>query len=288
VRNPGGQLTQSRHLLGVQQAGLRRLQLAECPLGGVTRRVDLFLGALPLGDVTVDDYEPAPRHGIAAHLDNASVGARVLEAQFLVDRLETAAEFRRDALGAEFAALGEETEIIGIVRAIRQQRVGKLEDPLGIEVPGGEPQFPVEHSHPVAHIVECNAQLGLALADLVEQPGIVHRNHRLRREVLKQRDFFLGEWSYFRPSGGDDPKKLALSAQRNTQQCTSCCCVAGVVDEGKLVPRYIEDMREWFAIDQRLGSRIVRGRIAAPQFLSEAVGQPARGAGTEILAVVKL
>jgi len=68
-----------------------------------------------------------------------------------------AAEFRRDALGAEFAALGEETEIIGIVRAIRQQRVGKLEDPLEIEVPGGEPQFPVEHRHPVAHIVECNA-----------------------------------------------------------------------------------------------------------------------------------
>jgi len=114
-------------------------------------------------------------------------------------------------------------------------------------------QLPVEHRHPVAHIVECDAQLGLALADLVEQPGIVHRNRRRRREVLEQRDLFLGEWSHFLPSGGDDPKKLALWTQRNAQQRTRCCIV-GVADEREVVPRHVKDMREWFALDQRLGA----------------------------------
>ena len=43
----------------------------------------------------------------------------------------------------------------------------------------------VEHRDPVAHIVEGNPQLGLAPANLVQQTRVVHRNHRLRGEVLQ-------------------------------------------------------------------------------------------------------
>ena len=66
---------------------------------------------------------------------------------------------------------------------------------------------PSEHRHPVAHIVEGNAQLGLALADLVQEPGIVHRNDRLRREAFERRDLLVGE----RP-------RIATIEAKSTQQ----------------------------------------------------------------------
>jgi hypothetical protein len=84
----------------------------------------------------------------------------------------------------------------------------------------------VEHRHPVAHIVEGDAQLGLALADLVEQPGIVHRDHRLRRKILQQRNLLVGkrphlatadhersDWSAILDQG--DPYEAADPAELN-------------------------------------------------------------------------
>src|SRR6202022_4107260 len=105
VSDPGGQLPERRHFLSVQQAGLRRLQFLQCALGGVARRADFLLSTPAFGDVAVNYHEAAARHGVAAHLDDPAVGPRVLEAQFLVDRFEAPAEFRRDAVRAEFAAL---------------------------------------------------------------------------------------------------------------------------------------------------------------------------------------
>jgi hypothetical protein len=160
-------LAECRHLLGVQQARLRRLQFLQRFFGGVARRADLGLGALALGDVAVDRDEPAARYRIAAYLDNAPVGPRALEAQLLVGRFEPSAQFRRDALGAEFAALGKKADVVGIARPLDQQRVGQVEDPLEIEVPRREVLLAVEHRHTVAHVVEGDPQLGLALADFV-------------------------------------------------------------------------------------------------------------------------
>src|SRR5215469_2797961 len=59
VGDPGGQLTEGRHLLGMDEAGLRRLELAQRSLGGVARRPDLGLGALALSDVADDQYKAA-------------------------------------------------------------------------------------------------------------------------------------------------------------------------------------------------------------------------------------
>ena len=69
----------------------------------------------------------------------------------------------------------------------------RIEQVLEIAVPGGEALLAIEHRDPVAHIVEGDAQLGLALADLVQQPSIVHRDHGLCGKLLQQRDLFLGE-----------------------------------------------------------------------------------------------
>ena len=51
----------------------------------------------------------------------------------------------------------------------------------------------VEHGDTVAHVLERDAQFFLALADFVEQPRVLHRDHRLGGEVLQQRDLFVGE-----------------------------------------------------------------------------------------------
>ena len=76
----GGQLAERGHLLGLDQAGLRGLQLAERLLRRVASGVDLLLGPLALGDVAVDQHKAAARHGIAADLDDPAVRSRALEA----------------------------------------------------------------------------------------------------------------------------------------------------------------------------------------------------------------
>jgi hypothetical protein len=78
VGDPGGQLAQGRHLLRMQQARLRRLQVVQCLLGSVAGGTDFGLGAFPLGDVAVDDDDPAARHRVGRHLDDPAVGTRAL------------------------------------------------------------------------------------------------------------------------------------------------------------------------------------------------------------------
>jgi hypothetical protein len=156
VGNAGSELTQGSHLLRVQQARLRRLQFAQCPLGGIACSADLLLGALALGHVAIDHHKAAARYRIAAHLDDPAVGPGMFEAQLLADLLEAAAQFRLD-VGAEFAALREEADVVRIARTRPQQCLGQIEDALEILVPGGQPQFAVEHRDPVAHIVEGDA-----------------------------------------------------------------------------------------------------------------------------------
>ena len=88
VGDAGGQLAERGHLLGLDQTGLRRLQVAQGRLGGVARRADLGLRPLALGDVAVDQHEAAVRHRVAPHFDDPAVRPGALEAQFLVGVFE--------------------------------------------------------------------------------------------------------------------------------------------------------------------------------------------------------
>ena len=56
VGDPGGQLAERRHLLGLNQIGLGRLQVVQRRLGGVARGADLRLGSLAfaLESLTLD------------------------------------------------------------------------------------------------------------------------------------------------------------------------------------------------------------------------------------------
>jgi hypothetical protein len=53
----------------------------------------------------------------------------------------------------------------------------------------------------------------LALADLIEKPRIIHRDHRLRREIFEQCDLFVGEWPYLAAAGSDVAEQGAILAQ---------------------------------------------------------------------------
>jgi hypothetical protein len=88
---------------------------------------------------------------------------------------------------------GKVADKIADTRPLGEKGIGQIENALEIKVPRSEPQLSVKHRHAIAHIVKGHAQLGLALTDLVKQPGIVHRNHRLCSKAFEQRDLPFGE-----------------------------------------------------------------------------------------------
>ena len=183
-------------------------------LGRVARRADLGLGALALGDVTVVDDDPAARHRVRPHLDDAAVGTRALGRILSAGRFDQPAHFGFDIDLAVLAMRRKVANVVAKARPLGQQSVGQIEKLLEIAVPRREPQLGVEHCDAVAHVVEGHAQLSLALADFAEQPGIVHRNDRLRREVFQERDLFFREWPHLASSQADHAEQRAVFAQR--------------------------------------------------------------------------
>jgi hypothetical protein len=117
----------------------------------------------------------------------------------------------------DFAVLAMHRKVANIVGKARppgKESVGQIEKLLEIAVPRREPLLGVEHRHPVAHVVKGHPQLGLPLADLPQQPGIVHRNDRLGCEVLQERDLFVRERPDFASIAGDEAEQRAVFAQR--------------------------------------------------------------------------
>ncbi len=89
---------------------------------------------------------------------------------------------------AELATLGEIAEIFSKARPPGEERIGQVEQLLEIAVPGGQTQLGVEHRDAVTHVVEGDAQLGLALADLGDQPRVLDRDDGLVGESTYQLD----------------------------------------------------------------------------------------------------
>jgi hypothetical protein len=107
----------------------------------------------------------------------------------------------------------EVANVVGQARPPGQKSVGQIENLLEIAVPRREPQLGVEHGNAVAHIVEGHPQLGLTPADFFQQPGIVHRNDRLGREVFQERDLFFRERPHLVTAAGDHAEQRAVFAQ---------------------------------------------------------------------------
>ena len=182
MRDTSGELAERSELFGLDQPVLCRLQITQRRLGRVSRCANRLLGMLPLGDVAVDKYEAATGHWIAAHLDDPTVWPRPFEAHFAADIFDGAAQLRFE-IGRVLAAVSEIAEILGIARPPREEGVRQIEHLLEIAVPRGKPRCGVEHDDAIAHIVEGNAKLGLAVVQLLKQSSILDRDHRLVGEA---------------------------------------------------------------------------------------------------------
>ena len=157
----------------------------------------------------IDQHKAAARHRVAPHLDDRPSG-RVRSRRNSWSRVfEPAANLRFEHATVPYsprsAKIMEDTRR-KLGRSSRK-RIGQIEYLLEVQVPGGEPQLGVKHRDAVAHIVEGDAQLGLALADLVQQPGILHRDNRLCREVLQQRDLLVARTAGPRGGGTIRPEQ---------------------------------------------------------------------------------
>ena len=70
----------------------------------------------------------------------------------------------------------------------------------------------VEHRDAVAHVVERDAEFVLALADFVQQPRVLHRDHRLGREILQQRDLLVRERAHLVTAGDNHAEERVVLA----------------------------------------------------------------------------
>ena len=112
---------------------------------------------------------------------------------------------------------------------------------MEIEIPRGKPQFAVEHRDPVAHIVEGDAQLGLAVAQLLEQARVLDRDHRLVREGGGQLDLRVGERLDARAGDNKDTDHRVFAQKRNAEHRAG----ASKLDRSrKSVFRVLQDVRD--------------------------------------------
>src|SRR6516165_4958559 len=111
VRDAGGHLPERRHLLRMDQARLRRLQIAQRRLGGVSRGTG-SLGTLPLRDVGIDQHEATAWHRVTAHLDDVAIGPRALEAHLPPGVFDGSAQLSFEIGRYVLAAVGEIAEIL--------------------------------------------------------------------------------------------------------------------------------------------------------------------------------
>ena len=75
------------------------------------------------------------------------------------------------------------------------------------------------------------------LAQLTEQPRVLHRDHRLRGEAFQERDLFLGEGPDLSSRGSDLAKKRAVLAQGDIEHGPNAAeldsgTLHGIVDLG--------------------------------------------------------
>src|ERR1700726_404238 len=87
---------------------------------------------------------------------------------------------------AELATLSEIADVVVEPMWLGKKFVRQLQQFLEIAVPGCKLKRLIKHRDTVDHIVECDPQLHLSLADLVEKPGILHRDHRLHGEIFEK------------------------------------------------------------------------------------------------------
>src|SRR5215831_18808526 len=96
-------------------------------------------------------------------------------------------------IGGVLAAISKMAEEFGIAWPPCKEGVGQIKYFLEIAVPRGKARRGVEHDDAITHVVEGHTQLGLPSAQLVQQPDILDRDHRLVSKGGSQFDLLFRE-----------------------------------------------------------------------------------------------
>ena len=94
---------------------------------------------------------------------------------------------------------------------------GQVEDLLELAVPRNQVLPLIEHGDSIAHILERDAELFLALPNLIEQPCVLHRDHRLSSEVLQQYNLPIAKRPDFLSIDVNHPREQSVFSERHRQ-----------------------------------------------------------------------
>ena len=124
----------------------------------------------------------------------------------------------------------------------------RVEHRLQIE---GRAADDLEHVAGRGLVFERFLEIAGALLQFAEQPRILHRDHRLRREVFEQRNLLFGERSDFVAMDVDDAEKCALAAQRHREPGANISKLEPFARDGAFAKRlglaHVGDMDDAFA-----------------------------------------
>jgi hypothetical protein len=96
---------------------------------------------------------------------------------------------------------------------------------------GGRAADDLEHVAGRGLVFERFFEVARARLQFTEQPRVLHRDHRLRREVLDEPDFLVAERPNFKPDSRDQPEQRIVFAQRHKKTCP---CAVRIADFGQI------------------------------------------------------
>ena len=99
---------------------------------------------------------------------------------------------------------------------LRDDQLGKLRCQKPLQPPNA-PQFLNLFRDPRFETAVQFRYLIGALTQFIQQPGVLHRDDRLRREVLQQRNLLVGEGANLDPTSGDDTEEGTIATQWHKQ-----------------------------------------------------------------------
>src|SRR6185437_15767791 len=177
VCDTGSKLAKRGHLFGLDQvrlSGPKFVKRAFCSIAGLA---NFCLGLLALGDVAIDQHEPATRHRVMPHFEYATVRSYPLDRPSTAGALSETAQFCFWIDCSELPARGEKANVVGVGRSVTEERIRQVQDLHDITIPCNQPPLLVEPHDTVAYVVEGHAKdrllppkLGSAVLDEMFQP----------------------------------------------------------------------------------------------------------------------
>src|SRR5215471_21184825 len=125
-------------------------------------------------------------------------------------------------------------------------------------------------------------------ARLGNESRVLHRDDRLRREVLQQGDLLVGEWPDFLARSNDLPEQRFVLAQRHTKRRPNATELCHTPCDGIVDLRQIEDVGKLVATQQSPVWQIRARPVALSQALRRRLRQAMHCNGAEHLTVEEL